>query len=118
MKEWNKKHISFWKDSLMIQPDGYTLFQTNLLNKIKEIFDSNSIDYKISVSNHPDLNNPDITVKMVTVNFNETSKLWIYHDMAEYDISEIHHIYEEWGYLKPSDLNDEYLKSVKTILKV
>ena len=118
MKDWNRKHILFWKDSLIIQTDGYSLFQTNLLDMVKELFDSNSIVYNTSVSYGPDLNNSDITVKAITVNFNETSDLWIYHDMAEYNITEIHHIYEEWGYLKPTDLNDEYLKSVKAILKL
>ncbi|ESU19857.1 hypothetical protein FEDK69T_31140 [Flavobacterium enshiense DK69] len=57
---------------------------------------------------------------MITLSLNDypESKIWIYHDMAEYDLNKIHHIYEEWGYLNPNDLKERFLNSIREILKV
>jgi len=37
--------------------------------------------------------------------------------MAEYDLMNTHHIFEEWGYLKPDDLKETLLNSMKTEIK-
>ena len=119
-KKWNIEHEQFWKSELEMNNDGLSNFQYGLLNEIKYILDSNSITYKEENSKHIDINDDSKIVKMITITLNQPkeSKFWIYHDMAEYELDNIHHIYEEWGYLKPNDLKERFLKTAREILKI
>jgi len=118
MGKWRKEHIEYWRDDLLIRDNGFSNFQSILRNKTIEILDSASITYEESISNHLALNEKDKKVKMIALKLDNESEVWIYHDMAEYDIGGTHHIYEEWGYLKPAELQDEFTKSFKDILKL
>lgn len=119
-KKWNIEHEQFWKSELEMNNDGVSNFQYRLLNEIKYILDSNSITYKEENSKHIDINDDSKIVKMITITLNQPkeSKFWIYHDMAEYELDNIHHLYEEWGYLKPNDLKERFLKTAREILKI
>jgi hypothetical protein len=119
MGNWNKDHIEFWKDDLIIKDNGFSSFQSTLFSQTKEILDSISISFQEIITKYiDDLNEEDKEVKLITLKLDNGSEVWIYNDMAEYDISGLHHIYEEWGYLKPKDLQLNFLNSIKEILKL
>ncbi len=115
---WNTNHINFWEIPLELNSEGFSNFQIELLSKIKYLLSTNSIKYTEEISEHLDLNENNKFVKLVTITLSdfEKSELWIYHDMAEYDLINNHHIFEEWGYLNPVELEETYLKNVKKIL--
>lgn len=119
-KEWIAEHIELWKDELKLDNEGYSKFQLFLFTKVKTELTEQNIDFTLETTEHPSLDNEDITVKLITLTLSnlKDSKIWIYHDMAEYDIKGTHHIYEEWGYLKPAELQDKFTKSFKDILKL
>jgi hypothetical protein len=116
---WNKKHDENWKTQLELNSEGFSNFQVVLIEKVKETLNLNSISFSEEISIHNDLNNYDREVKMITLNLNDfsESKIWIYHDMAEYEINKIHHVYEEHGYLTPEELQEEFLKSMSEIIE-
>ncbi|MBS4040308.1 MAG: hypothetical protein KGZ81_06875 [Flavobacteriales bacterium] len=119
-RSWNRNHEEFWKTSLELNSEGLSNFQSELLDKIKELLNSNSIKFIENKSEHYDLDNSDRIVKMVNIILNDfpESQFWIYNDMAEYELNKIHHIYEEWGYLTPVELQEWYIKNVREILKI
>ncbi|UJF29355.1 hypothetical protein L0B70_10990 [Kaistella sp. 97-N-M2] len=90
------------------------------MKEIKNLFDSNSIQYVEEVSEHTDLADLNKIVKMITLSLEDysESQLWIYHDMAEYNIIKKHAIFEEWGYISPAELQVKYIKSLRDILKI
>ena len=115
---WNKDHKAFWKSALELNDEGLSNFQNELINEVKVLLNSNSIKYLEKTSKHFDLNDNEKIVKMITLSLIEysESKIWIYNDMAEYDINKIHHIYEEWGYLTPNELQEKFLSGIRKIL--
>jgi hypothetical protein len=119
-RSWNRNHEEFWKTPLELNSEGLSNFQSELLDKIKELLNSNSIKFIENKSEHYDLDNSDRIVKMVNIILNDfpESQFWIYNDMAEYKLNKIHHIYEEWGYLSPFELQEWYIKNVREILKI
>jgi hypothetical protein len=119
-KKWNIEHEQFWKAELELNNEGLSNFQKTLLIDVKYLLNSNSINYSEEVAEQSDLNDHSKIVKMFTLTLNQfkDSKFWIYHDMAEYNLDHIHHIYEEWGYLKPNDLKEKFIKTAKGILKI
>lgn len=117
-KEWRKKHILYWRKYLELNEDGYSLFQTELLDKLENVLTDFRISYVIEITEHKDLNDGNRIVKMIMLTLDEDCKFWIYHDMAEFDLRNEHEIYEEWGYLKPQDLMDKYIESMKKQLKI
>ena len=118
--KWKENHLSYWNPQLELKSDGFSGFQSELIKQVKDLLNSNSIKYIENVSQHRDLDDKDRVVKMVTLTLTDflESSLWIYHDMAEYDLNKSHHIYEEWGYLSPIELQDKYIKSIIHILKI
>ena len=118
-KKWNKEHIEYWKDDLKLKDDGHSKFQSDLASRAKFELTDLKIEFSTETTNHESLSDKSVTVKMITFTLNNLtdSKIWIYHDMAEYDLMETHHIFEEWGYLKPDDLSDTFISSMKTELK-
>ena len=115
---WNKDHKAFWKSALELNDEGLSNFQNELINEVKVLLNSNSIKYLEKTSKHFDLNDNEKIVKMITLSLIEysESKIWIYNGMAEYDINKIHHIYEEWGYLTPNELQEKFLSGIRKIL--
>ncbi len=118
--KWKKDHINFWQESLELRNDRFSLFQIKLNDHLKNLLDRNSVEYKTEITEHLDINDKSRTVKMITISLqNRTdSKFWIYHDMADFKLNKKSQIYEEWGYIKPNDLIEEYLKSTKEILEI
>lgn len=119
--KWNKDHILFWKIPLELNSDGFTGFQTGLTNAVKTLLESNQINYTEEIEEVIDSLSDDYeNVKLVTLTLTDhnDSKLWIYHDMAEYDINKKHHIFEEWGYLSPTDLQERYIKKLSEVLGI
>ncbi|WP_417940370.1 hypothetical protein [Flavobacterium sp. RS13.1] len=119
-RNWNRNHEESWKTPLELNNEGLSNFQAELLKKIKELLYSNSIKFIVKNTEHIDLNNSDRKVKMITILLTDLkeSQIWIYNDMAEYEINKIHHIYEEWGYLTPIELQEKYIKNIREILKI
>lgn len=115
-KEWNKNHIFHWKKEFILNDFGFSLFQNELFEELKSVLIDFEISYETDISKNKDLDEENRIVKMITMTLDENSKLWIYHDMAELDIKKKHQIYEKWGYLKPSDLINEYIESIKELL--
>ena len=118
-RNWNRNHEEFWKSSLELNKDGLSYFQAELTEKIKKVLNSLSITFKEKITEHSDINNRDRIVKMITITFleNPKSKLWVYNDMAEYEINQIHHIFEEWGYLSPTELQKRFLTELNETLQ-
>lgn len=114
-KKWNKDHIEYWTDKKKLRTDRYSKFQSDLFSRVKSELTSLKIEFSTETTNHESLSNNCVTVKMITLVLNNLidSKIWIYHDMAEYDLMETHHTFEEWGYLKPDDLSDAFISSMK-----
>ena len=117
-KEWNENHIIHWEKSLELDDSGFSFFQNELLSKLEKVLIDCGIEYVTEIAEHKDLNDKNRIVKMITLILDENSKFWIYHDMADFNIKNEHQIYEEWGYLKPEDLINRYLKSTKELLKL
>ena len=117
-KEWNKNHILYWGKSLELDDSGFSVFQNELIGKLKQVLNDNNISFVSEVTEHSDLNDKNKIVKMILLTLDENSKFWVYHDMADFIIKNESQIYEEWGYLKPEDLINEYLKSAKELLKI
>ena len=115
-KEWNENHIIYWKKSLELSDAGFTIFQNELLDKLEQVLIHQAISYDTEITKH--LDDENRIVKMVVLTLDKNSKFWIYHDMADLTIEKKHRIFEEWGYLKPEDLINEYLKSTKELLKI
>lgn len=117
---WNTEHKKLWKISLELTNEGFSNFQTELNNKIKQLLNTNSIKFTENITDHTDLNDNSKKVKLIELSLNNftESKLWIYHDMAEFDINKKHHIYEEWGYLKPEELQKIFVENICDILNV
>jgi len=116
-KEWNENHILNWSKPLEFNKSGFSNFQNELLTKLSIVLSELKLSFETEITEHSDLNNENIKVKLLKLNLNENSRFWIYHDMAELEINSKHEIYEEWGYLKPEKLISEYLKSTKKLLK-
>jgi hypothetical protein len=118
-KKWNKEHIESWKDELKLKGDGYSKFQSDLASKVKSELSDLEIEFSTITTEHESLTDKNAMVKMITITLNNLTdcKIWIYHDMAEYDLMNTHHIFEEWGYLKPDDLKETLLNSMKTEIK-
>lgn len=116
-KKWNENHISYWKKELILNDSGYSFFQNKLFKKLENILTDFGISFVTKITEHKDLEDENKIVKMITLTLDENSKFWIYHDMAEFDFKKKHQIYEEWGYLKPNDLINEYIKSILELLK-
>ncbi len=117
-KEWNKNHIHFWKEYIDLNNEGFSSFQNELFGEIKKVLNDYNISFVGEVTEHQDLNDKNRVVKMITLILDDNSKFWIYHDMAEFDLRNEHEIYEKWGYLKPQNLMDRYLESMKKFLKL
>ena len=117
-KEWNENHILNWEKSLKLNDSGFSVFQKELVFELECVLADCGIKYETEITEHTDLNDKNRIVKMITLTSDENYKFWIYHDMAELEIKKQHEIYEEWGYLKPEDLINEYLKSTKELLKL
>ena len=115
-KEWNENHIFHWKKYLELDDSGFSLFQNELVSKLKSILKVCGNSYETEITEHYDLNDADRIVKMIKLTLDENSKFWIYHNMADFTIESENQVYEEWGYLKPEDLINEYLKSAKELL--
>jgi len=115
----NKRHDENWKTQLELNSDGFSNFQVELIEKVKEILNSNSIRFSEEISENQDLDNYDRKVKMVTLILNDfqESKIWIYHNMSDYEINKIHHVYEEYGYETPEELHKEFVKNISKIIK-
>lgn len=118
IKEWNINHIHFWKEYLDLNNEGFSSFQNELFGEIKKVLNDYNISFVGEVTEHQDLNDKNRVVKMITLILDDNSKFWIYHDMAEFDLRNEHEIYEKWGYLKPQNLMDRYLESMKKFLKL
>ena len=119
-KKWNENHRLNWKSELELKNDGYSGFQLKFMKELKILFDLNSIEYVEEVSKHIDLFDSNKIVKMIVItlkNYPE-SQLWIYHDMAEYDITKNHAIFEEWGYISPVELREKFVNSLREVLKI
>jgi len=118
-KKWNAEHIEYWKDELKLKDDGYSQFQSDLASIVKSELIDLKIEFSSVTTNHESISDKDVTVKMITLTLNNLtdSKIWIYHDMAEYDLMNTHHIFEEWGYLKPDDLKETFVSSMKMEMK-
>ncbi len=117
-KEWNKNHILNWKKPLELNNSGFSVFQNELVSKLENLFADCGISYETEITKHYDLTSENEIVKLTKLTLSENSKFWIYYNMAELEIKSKHKIYEEWGYLKPEDLINEYLKSTKELLKL
>jgi hypothetical protein len=115
-REWRKNHVIYWQNFLELNNSGFSLFQIELRDKLIHILSNNTISYVTEIVEHRDLNDESRIVKMITLTSDDNLKFWIYHDMAELEIDNKHEIYEEWGYLKPQDLIDRYLKSTEKLL--
>ena len=117
---WNTEHKKFWKISLELNNEGFSNFQTELNNKITQLLNTNSIKFTENITEHADVNDNSKKVKLIELSLNDftESKLWIYHDMAEYDINKKHHIYEEWGYLKPEELQKVFVENMCDVLNI
>lgn len=70
-RSWNRNHEEFWKTSLELNSEGLSNFQSELLDKIKELLNSNSIKFIENKSEHYDLDNSDRIVKMVNIILND-----------------------------------------------
>ncbi len=118
--KWNKNHIALWKIPLEINANGFSNFQSNLLNVTKNFLESNEIKYSEEITTHIDNVDENKIVKLITLTLTDflNSKLWIYHDMADYDINKKHHIFEEWGYLSPIDLQEKFIENLHIVLKI
>ena len=118
-KKWNKEHVEYWKDNLKLKDDGYSKFQSDLVSRVESELSDLKIEFSIETTSHESLFDKNLIVKMITLTLNNLSdsKIWIYHDMAEYDLLNTHHIFEEWGYLKPDDLSDTFINSIKAEIK-
>ena len=116
-KEWNENHILNWKKYLELNDSGFSIFQKELVSKLETVLTNCGISYEIEITEHTDLNDENRIVKMITLTSNQNSKFWIYNDMAELEVKKKHEIYEEWGYLKPEDLINKYIKSARELLK-
>lgn len=117
-KNWNADHILNWEKYLELNDSGFSNFQNELFSKLKILLADFSIPFETEITEHLDLNDKNKIVKMITLTLGENSKFWIYHDMADLEIKNQHEIYEEWGYLKPEDLINKYLKSAEELLKL
>jgi hypothetical protein len=116
-KEWNENHKLNWKSSLKYDKSGFSIFQNELLGKLENVLENFGISSVKEITEHKSLDNENIIVKMITLTLDENSKFWIYHDMAELDLVKEHQIYEEWGYLKPEDLINEFIKSTMKLIR-
>lgn len=118
-RKWNSEHIEYWKDELKLDNEGFSRFQSDLASRVKSELTDLQIEFTAETTSHQSLAEKNLTVKMITLTLISltNSKVWIYHDMAEYDLMNTHHIFEEWGYLKPDDLRDTFINSMKTEIK-
>ena len=119
-RKWNENHQLNWNKELELESHGYSGFQLQLMKELKILFDSNSIEYVEEVSEYNDLSDRNKIVKMIVLklkNYSE-SQLWIYPDMAEYDVIKKHAIFEEWGYISPIQLREKFIKSLREVLKI
>lgn len=115
-KEWNENHILYWKKYLELNDAGFSIFQNELFSKLENVLTDCGESYETEITEHDDLNSENRIVKMIQLTLNKNSKFWIYHDMADFMIENESQVYEKWGYLKPEDLINEYLKSTKELL--
>lgn len=118
--KWNKNHIASWKIPLEINGDGFSNFQSSFLSEVKSFFESNEIKYSEEITTHIDNIKDNKTVKLITLSLTDfsNSELWIYHDMADYNINEKHRIFEEWGYLSPNEMQEKFIESLHNDLKI
>jgi len=118
--KWNKNHIALWKIPLQINADSFSNFQLSLLNEVKNLLESNGIKYYEETTTHFDNIGDNEVVKLTTLTLTDSinSKLWIYHDIADYDINKKHQIFEEWGYLSPNELQEKFVESLQVVLKI
>ena len=116
--KWNATHKLNWDPELQLDKNGFTGFQLNLIKELKGLLQSYSIGYSEELTEHKDLYDENRIVKMIRISLNDSfdSQFWIYHDMAEYNLKSLHHIYEEWGYISPSELYEKYILNAKSII--
>ena len=118
--KWNENHQLNWNSELEFKKDGYSGFQLQFMIELKILFDLNSIEYVEKVSENIDLLDSNKVVKMIVLTLKDysESQIWIYHDMAEYDITKKHAIFEEWGYISPVELREKFINSLREVLKI
>jgi hypothetical protein len=116
---WNKRHTEYWKESLQFDQNRLSFFQVELVDKLREQLNNCSLQYSIKITDFKDFDKEKKEVKLVTMTIDKWpgSKLWIYNNMADFEIDKNHQVFEEWGYLKPNDLMDKYLESLNELLK-
>jgi len=112
---WTNDHIRQWNDYLVKSNNGLTLFQIKLIDKLKNVFNVKSILFDTEMKDYQDDMDKSKDWKMVVLTLKNDfdSKLWIYHDMADFRLNNKSSIFEKWGYKEPNDLIQEFTKSVE-----
>ena len=115
---WNQKHKKLWESSLEINNEGLSYFQVNLTELINIILNTFSLKYEVEITEHIENNSNNKTFKMLTFKFLEKadSKIWVYNNMADFEIDGKHCVFEEWGYLSPKELETQFIRNLKNIL--
>lgn len=119
-KKWSDEHKKNWKEHLENSEDGLSIFQTKIENQVKSLLNDYSLTAKRKITKHLDLDDKTKEVKLISLRINElnSSEIWIYHDQAEYDIDGTHHTFEGTGYLKPIELELNFLDNLKEKIKL
>jgi hypothetical protein len=118
--EWNETHVRLWEPYRELNNEGFSQFQIELQKLVETVLRANAIEFLVESTDEPHLNDDTITVKLITLSLTNyfDSVIWIYHDMAEYDLIKQHHIFEEWGYLSPKDLYQRFIENIIKILNI
>jgi hypothetical protein len=112
--KWNAVHNEFWKIELEQDEAGCSIFQRDCVSRVEFTLNGHEILYSIEkIELKYELDKKGIAT-LISFRFAKDgdSKIWVYNDMAEFDISGTHKIFEEWGFLKPSDLKEEFIEAL------
>lgn len=115
-KEWEEDHVQNWKNFLELNDSDFSAFQKALLYEIESVLKDFGISYKTEITEYTDLNDKRRKVKMIKLTSNQNSSFWVYPDMAELEVGKKHEVYEQFGYLEPVVLINEYVKSARKLL--
>src|SRR5690554_3053551 len=117
-KKWRRNQLAYWDEYLVLNETGFSLFQLELFETLKQVLKDNNISFESEVAEHLKFNNRYKVEKMITVTLEDKSVFWIYREKANFSIDYEPQFFDSWDYLKPEALMDGFMKSMKDLLKL